>query len=72
MPVSVGDDVVRFDRAYDNSDIAEFVRLCDSTCEVSERDEHKAFLGRPVIRWYYLTILRCQLEWNYINSIYFL
>ena len=33
--VAVGDDVVRFDRAYDNGDIAEFVRLCDSTCEVN-------------------------------------
>ncbi|CDJ38008.1 armadillo/beta-catenin-like repeat-containing protein, putative [Eimeria necatrix] len=36
---TVGDDVVRFDRAYDNSDIAEFVRLCDSTCEIEKLEE---------------------------------
>lgn len=32
---AVGDDVVRFDRAYDNRDVAEFVKLCNSTTAVS-------------------------------------
>ncbi|CBZ52818.1 armadillo/beta-catenin-like repeat-containing protein [Neospora caninum Liverpool] len=36
---AVGDDVVRFDRAYDNNDIAEFVRLCSSTCEIEKLEE---------------------------------
>ncbi|OEH76750.1 arm repeats containing protein [Cyclospora cayetanensis] len=35
----VGDDVVRFDRAYDNNDIPEFVRLCNSTCEIEKLEE---------------------------------
>ncbi|KAL8441959.1 hypothetical protein Emag_006774 [Eimeria magna] len=35
----VGDDVVRFDRAYDNNDIAEFVKLCNSTCEIEKLEE---------------------------------
>ncbi|KAL8427514.1 hypothetical protein Efla_000551 [Eimeria flavescens] len=36
---TVGDDVVRFDRAYDNNDIAEFVKLCNSTCEIEKLEE---------------------------------
>ncbi|CDJ61264.1 armadillo/beta-catenin-like repeat-containing protein, putative [Eimeria maxima] len=36
---AVADDVVRFDRAYDNGDIAEFVRLCNSTCEIEKLED---------------------------------
>ncbi|KAL8433748.1 hypothetical protein ACSSS7_003666 [Eimeria intestinalis] len=38
LACAVGDDVVRFDRAYDNNDIAEFVKLCNSTCEDEIRE----------------------------------
>ncbi|KOB85890.1 hypothetical protein PFDG_01074, partial [Plasmodium falciparum Dd2] len=47
-------DILRFDKAYDENDVQEFVNLCSSTCEVAKKKKKKKKIHIYIYMYIYI------------------